>query len=64
MKMPNLKDMTIDDLEHLIEQKLLEVLGDPDSGLELKDDFRRKLEKRLKEPSKRISHHEVIKRFG
>lgn len=62
--MPKVKDMSTDDLEHFIEQKLLEILGDPDSGLELKEEFRKKLEQRLKEPSKRISHEEVLKRFG
>lgn len=33
--MTKVKDLTIDELEYLIEQKILEVLGDPDSGLEL-----------------------------
>ncbi len=27
------KDLTIEDLEYLIEQKVLEILGDPDFGL-------------------------------
>jgi len=31
--MVKVKDLTIDDLEYLIEQKVLEILGDPDSGL-------------------------------
>ena len=62
--MAKVKDMTIDDLEHLIEGKFLEILGDPDSGLELKDDFKLKLEQRLKKPAKRISHQEVLKRFA
>lgn len=62
--MPQVKDMSIDELEHFIEQKLLEVLGDPDSGLQLKEEFKKKLEERLKEPSKRIPHQEVIKRFA
>ena len=61
--MPKVRDMSIDDLEHFIEQKLLEVLGDPDSGLQLKEEFRSKLEERLKKPSKRIPHQEVLKRF-
>jgi len=30
--MTSVKDLTIDELEYLIEQKILEVLGDPDSG--------------------------------
>ena len=31
--MTNVKDLTIDELEYLIEHKILEVLGDPDSGV-------------------------------
>lgn len=59
-----IKDMSIDDLEQLIEHKLLEILGDPDSGLQLKKEFKIKLKQRLKKPSKRISHEEVLKRFA
>ena len=62
--MPKVKDMSIDDLEQLIEHKLLEILGDPDSGLQLQKEFKRKLEQRLKKPSERISHQEVLKRFA
>jgi len=62
--MPKIKDMSIDDLEQLIEHKLLEILGDPNSGLQLKKEFKRKLVQRLKKPSKRISHEEVLKRFA
>lgn len=62
--MAKVKDMTIEDLEQLIEHKLLEVLGDPDSGLQIKEEFKTKLEQRFKRPSKRISHREVLKRFG
>lgn len=58
------KDLSMDDLEHLIEQKILEILGDPDSGLELRDEFKEKLRERLEKPSKRISHEEVLNRFG
>ena len=62
--MDKIKDMTIEDLEHLIEHKLLEILGDPDSGLQLNKEFKTKLEQRLKKPSERISHQEVLKRFA
>jgi len=62
--MAQVKDMSLDDLEQFIEQKLLEILGDPDSGLELKEEFRKKLEQRLRKPLERISHQEVLKRFG
>ena len=62
--MAKLKDLTIDELEYLIEEKVLEILGDPDSGLGLKAEFQEKLRERLKSSSKRISHAEAITRFG
>ncbi|MGR3309388.1 MAG: hypothetical protein ACUZ77_01300 [Candidatus Brocadiales bacterium] len=62
--MAKVKDMTIEDLEQFIEQKFLEILGDPDAGLQLKEEFKAKLEQRFKKPSKRISHQEVLKRFA
>ena len=62
--MAKVKDLTIEDLEFLIEQKVLEILGDPDSGLELKPEFKRELERRLKTPSRRIPHEEVVKIVG
>jgi len=62
--MIKVKDLTMEELEYLIEQKILEVLGDPDSGLELKEEFREELKIRLSSPSKKISHEEVLKKFG
>ena len=62
--MPKVKDLSVDDLEYLIEEKILEILGDPDSGLELRDGFKKRLRERLGEPSKRIPHEEVLRRFG
>jgi len=62
--MVKVKDLTIDDLEYLIEQKVLEILGYPDSGLEIKDEFKEELRERLKNSSKRLWHEEVIKRVG
>ena len=62
--MPGVKDLTIDELEYLIEQKILEVLGDPDSGLELKPEFKQELKRWLENPSRRIPHHEVVGRIG
>ena len=62
--MTNVRDLTIDELEYLIEQKILEVLGDPDSGLDLKEEFKRELKKRLENPSGRIPHDEVVSRIG
>jgi len=61
--MPKIKDLTTEDLEYLIEQKILEVLGDSDSGLELKDEFKEELRKRLRSSYKKISHEEVLKRI-
>ncbi len=62
--MAKLKDMSVEDLEQFIEQKVLEVLGDPDSGLQLRDEFKTKLEERLKKTSRRIPHKEVLKKFA
>ncbi|MCJ7515734.1 MAG: hypothetical protein MUO89_07205 [Dehalococcoidia bacterium] len=57
--MAKVKDLTIEDLEFLIEQKVLEILGDPDFGLELKPEFKQELERRLKTPSGKILHEYV-----
>ncbi|MFP4642349.1 MAG: hypothetical protein ACOC7P_00200 [Chloroflexota bacterium] len=62
--MGNVKDLTIEELEHLIEQKVLEILGDPDSGLEMKEEFKKEIEERLNEPSKRFSHEHVRRKIG
>jgi hypothetical protein len=50
--MTKVKEMTVEDIEQLIEHKLLEIIGDPDSGLHLKKEFKTKLEQRLKNPQK------------
>ncbi len=62
--MNKIKDMTVDELEHLIEQKVLEFLGDPDAGLELRPEFKEELNRRLRSPYQKTSHLEVVKRFG
>jgi len=59
--MTKVKDLTIDELEYLVEQKILEVLGDPDSGLELREEFKQELKERLKKPSRKISHEAILK---
>ena len=64
INMARVKDLSMEDLEHLIEQKILEILGDPDSGLELRGDFKSQLKRRLERPPRRISHEEVAARFG
>ena len=62
--MDKIKDLTVDDLEYLIEQKMLEFFGDPDSGLVLRAEFREELQRRLKNQRQTISHQEVVSRFG
>jgi len=62
--MTKLSNLTMDDLEELIEQKLIEIIGDPDSGLHLKKSFKEKLERRLSKVPRKVSHDEVLKRFG
>ena len=62
--MPKVSNLSVADLECLIEEKILEILGDPDSGLELRDDFKKRLRERLGKPSKRIPHEEVLKKLG
>jgi hypothetical protein len=62
--MTKLNDLTVEYLEELIEQKLLEIVGDPDSGLHLEKNFKEKLERRLRNVPKKVSHDEVLKKFG
>jgi len=62
--MKNIGQLTIDDLENLIEQKILEILGDPDTNLDLREEFKEKLKARLARRLKRVPHQEVMKRFG
>jgi len=63
-KMENINQLTIDDLENLIEQKILEILGDPDTSLDLKEEFKEELKARLARRLGRIPHEEVMERFG
>ncbi len=62
--MPKAKGMTVDEIEQIVEQKMLEIIGDPDSGLHLKKTFRTQIEQRLKKRAGKISHEEVLKRFA
>ena len=62
--MKQTQKITVEDLDYMIEKKVLEILGDPDLGLELTDDFREKLKKRLASRQEKISQKEVMKRFG
>ena len=51
-------------LGHLVEQKILEFFGDPDSGLQLKKSFELELRKRLKKKQKLVPNSEVAKKYG
>jgi hypothetical protein len=62
--MKTLDQFTNEDLEHLIEQKIIEILGDPDTSLELRDEFRNELRSRLANRLKRVPHEEVLKKLG
>ena len=62
--MTKLSDLTVEYLEELIEQKLLEIVGDLDSGLHLEKGFKETLERRLRSAPKKVSHDEVLKEFG
>jgi len=62
--MEGISQLTIEDLENLIEQKIMEILGDPDMSLDLREEFKTELKNRLARRSNRIPHEEVMKRFG
>ena len=64
IEMPEVKDLTMNDLEYLIKQKILEMLRDLDSTLALTDEFKKELKERLGKPSKRIPYEELLKKFG
>ena len=63
-EMETISQISIEDLENLIEQKILEILGDPDTNLELREDFKKELNARLASRLKRVSHREVVKKFA
>lgn len=65
------QEMTIDQLKGLIretvEERLEELLGDPDSGLELQDAVRERLQRSLEETKRGvrgISIDDVVKQTG
>ena len=62
--MKTINQITIEELENLIEQKIIEILGDSDTNLELREDFKEELKARLASRLKRASHKKVMKRFG
>jgi hypothetical protein len=64
------KDLSRDELKALIqnavEEALMELLGDPDYGLELRKEVRERLQRSLKQQGEgpRIPAEEVAKRVG
>lgn len=67
--MPTLKDLSVEDFRALIgdvvEEKLRELLGDPDEGLELRPEVRERLLNRLNQsPQETIPVSEVARRLG
>lgn len=51
-------------LENLIEQKILELYGDPDAGLELKESFVAELRQRARKKQKTVPLSAVLKKYG
>lgn len=52
-------------LENLVERKILEFLGDPDSGLTLKSGILAKLRKNMAQKNRKLtSNADVMKRYG
>ncbi len=69
--MSRVKDLTVKEFRELIgevvEEKILELVGDPDEGLELRPEIRKRLLKSLHQPRKSrrlISAGEVSRRLG
>ncbi len=63
-KVKEINHYTLEELSDLIEQKILEILGDPDCGLELREDFKREILRRIRQKHRRIPHEEVLRKFG
>ncbi len=51
-------------LDQIVEQKILEFFGDPDSGLELKKEFLKELRNREKHSRKFVAHKTILKKYG
>ncbi len=52
------------ELGNIVEQKILEFFGDPDSGLTIKRRFLNTLRRNMQKSQKLISHADVLKRYG
>ena len=71
MVQPKVADLTVDEFRALVResvtQTLLEVLGDPDRGLELRDDLAKELERSLRtveSGGKTVPAGEIAARLG
>ncbi|OGG40533.1 hypothetical protein A2118_03915 [Candidatus Kaiserbacteria bacterium GWA2_50_9] len=51
-------------IENIVEQKILEFLGDPDAGLDLKQSFVTELKKRMKNKQKLTPMSVVMRKYG
>ena len=51
-------------IENIVEQKILEFFGDSDSGLELKESFVAELRRRMKKKQKLTAMSAVAKKYG
>ena len=51
-------------VERVVNRKLQQLLRDPDYGLELRTEFKQKLNSILKQERKTIPETEVIKKYG
>ncbi len=52
------------ELENIVEQKMLEFFGDPDSGLELKKSFVTELQNRINKKQRLVPMSVVAKKYG
>lgn len=55
---------TREQIEGIVEEKLKEMLGDPDEGLELRKAVRERLEKSLAKPGKAIPAADAARKLG
>lgn len=66
--MKKVSDLSVDELKALIKEtlraELEDMLGDPDEGLELREDFKEDLRRALDSTEPRIPAEEVFAEFG
>ena len=61
--MARAKQLNKQELEEFIEEKIFELVKDPDHDLELKESFIKKIEER-KQENPTISHDEILEEHG